>query len=123
MDEKATLKDVLNYEPEQYITKDELALIKATFGGNEKLLQILRKVLIPTITDGGLPIEDFAKDSFIVDKDWSMIPIAEVKSLIVARQDAIKFIFGGLIKLKVMANNKSETEAEEIARRTKDSTK
>ena len=81
----------------------------------------MRKVFIPMVTDESLPIEDFGKDSFNVGKDWHSIPAAEAKILMVAREDAIKFILGGLIKLKIMAADIEVSPEEAEENRNKDS--
>lgn len=122
MAEKPTLKDVLNYSPDEYLTKGDIDWIKRTFSTPDGI-RILRKVFIPTLSDPSLPIEDFAKEPYMIDTDWRQIPDHEVKNLVVGRQDAIKYIFGGLIKLKVLASQKALSEEEEIALRRANSTK
>jgi hypothetical protein len=52
----ARLKDIINYEPERYLSEEELAWIRATFAGNRKAITTLRKLFLPTVTD--LPIEE-----------------------------------------------------------------
>lgn len=120
---KATLKDVINYAPENYLSDDELALIRSTFNGNEKLFKVLRKVFIPTMADPELPIENLGNDVWFAGRVWSQIPAEEAKILAVARQETLEYIIGGLIKLKVIANQKEESEEEKEARRKKDSSK
>jgi hypothetical protein len=85
------------------------------------LIQIIRKILIPTITDASLPIEEVSSD-VLSNHNWAAMPADEAKILIVARQDAIKFVIGGLIKLQVIANQKIEDAMESALRRSKDST-
>ena len=121
--DKPRLQDMLNYAPEEHLSKEEMSLLRNTFKGNEKLIRVLRKVMIPTSNDPDLPIEEFAKDSYIVDRDWAQIPAEEAKTIMLARQDALKFIFGGLIKLKVLANEPVEDEDKTKERRAKDSVK
>ena len=123
MEQKAQLKDLLNYEPEQYLSKGEINLIKYHFRDNEKLLKILRKLFLASVADPELPIEEMENDIWLVGRDYAQIPNDEVKSIVVARQEAIKFILGGMIKLKILANAKEETETEKADRRKKDSTK
>lgn len=123
MQEKATLKDIINYEPEEYLSRGELELIQNTFRGNKELMKVLRKVMIPTIYDPELPIEQLAHDFYFSKTQWSQIPADEAKILAVARQEALEFIIGGLIKLNVIANEKQELPEDKETREKKDSTK
>lgn len=123
MAERATLKDLINYEPDTYITKDETSLIRNTFKGNDALFKVLRKVLLPSVGDPNLPIEEIEKDMWLAGRDYSQIPAEEIKPIVLARQDAIKFVLGALIQLKIIANSAEETEIEKAYRRTKDSAK
>ena len=118
--ERAKLADVINYQPEQYLSAAEISLIQNTFKNNQALINVVRKVFIPTISDPTLPIEEVNADPFL-NRDWSAMPMDEAKALIVARQDAIKFVIGGLIKLQVLANRSTETPMEAALRRSKDS--
>lgn len=122
--QRATLKQVVGeyYKPEEYLSEDELSLIRSTFSDN-RLVKVVRKILLPTIADPELPLEELASDTWLAGRAWAQIPAEEAKIMAVARQDAIEFIMGGLIKLKVIANQKPETEAEKAYRRTKDSAK
>lgn len=121
--DKTGLRDIINYQPQNYFSNDEVALIQNTFKGNSRLIGVLRKLFIPTITDPDLPIESFKNDLFFADRNWDQMPIEEAKALIVARQDAIKFICGGLIQLQVIANTPVEDPMEEALRRQQDSSK
>lgn len=105
---RASLTDVLNYEPEQYFSEDELMLIRNTFR-SPVVINLLRKVFIPTISDPELPLEDFGNDMFLAGREYAQIPDGEIKSIVLARQDAIKFIMGALVKLKVIANTPDMT--------------
>ena len=77
----------MNSEPR--ITKEEEQLLKQHFGGNDSLLKLLRKVFIPHY-DVNAPLGQ-AVDLWM-DRVYADIPVAEVKGLIVARQEAIKFL-------------------------------
>ena len=118
---RSTLKDIVNYDVEEHITESEKELIQRTFRGNPTLINLLRKIFIPMVSDESLPIEDFAKDSFLVGKQWDQIPAAEAKILMVAREDAIKFILGGLIKIKIMAADIEISPEEKAENKKKDS--
>lgn len=121
--EKATLRDVLNYDPEQYLSDDEVALIKSTFKENKRLLTVLRKVLLPTISDPSLPVEEMGHDAYLAGVDWAQIPVDQIKPIILARSEAIKFVMGALIKLKVIANSSDESPYQQQLRRKQDSAK
>jgi hypothetical protein len=123
MSERATLRDVINYEPDTYLTQDDIKLIQATFRGNNELVAVLRKVLLPSVGDPNLPIEELNKDMWLVGRDYAQIPDDAIKSIVLARQDAIQFVLGGLIQLKVIANSKTEDPMETAFKRAKDSTK
>jgi hypothetical protein len=56
-------------------------------------------------------------------KSWTQIPENERASMVLARQEAIEFIVGGLIMLKNLANIKEESPQEKANRREKDSSK
>lgn len=115
---RASLRDVINYEPETYYTPAEIAFIRSTFKGNKALFQVLRKALIPTISDPDLPLEQWSEDFLSKNRNWDSIPESERNTLVVARMEALKFIVGGLIALKVLANSEETTE-----RDPRDSTK
>ena len=122
---KASLEDVISYTPEQYFTDDEIALIRSVFNGKNgaKLVSVIRKVMLPTISDPNLPIEELGKDIFMATIDFKMMPEAEVKSTAVALQLTAKAVLGGLIQLKNIANIKEETESERRARMEKNSSR
>jgi hypothetical protein len=105
MEQKVSLKDVLNYEPEMYYTPAELAFIRQTFKGNKALFKVLRKALIPTISDPEMPLEKMGDDFFLSARNWDQIPEGERGTLVVARQEALKFIVGGLVALQILAND------------------
>ena len=118
-----TLNELLPYQPDQYLKPDEVAELQSVFKGNERLIKILRKLFLPTAYDPELPIEEMMGDAWMVDKDFSMMQNEEIKTIVLARQDAIKFILGGLIKLKVIANTSDISPMEKAYRDAKDSTK
>ncbi len=110
--QRASIRDVLNYKPEEYLSPAELALIRNTFAGSPALIKVLRKLLIPTFADPDTPLEDFGNDAWLAGRDYGAIPESEIKSIVLARQEALKFIVGGLIKLKVIAATPEPTAAE-----------
>lgn len=120
--QQVKLEDILNYTVDKYYSDEELKLIQNTFS-DPKLINVLRKVMLPTTADVALPIEQIQRDVFLIGRNWEQIPAEEAKILITARQEAIKFIIGGLIELKQLASSKQETEVERAFRRSKDSSK
>jgi len=110
------------YKLDTYLSEDEVALIRSTFKDNPRLMKVLRKILLPTVHDTELPIEEINADVWLAGKDWDAIPADEVKPLVVARADAIKFIIGGLIKLKVIAHNEDKSAYDIALQREKNST-
>lgn len=119
-EERASLSSVLNYKPDEYISSSEIEWIKSVFGTPESI-NTLRKIFLPTVGDGGLPLENFGLDVYLQGFKWEQIPADEAKILAVARQDVIKFIMGGLVKLKVIAAEPKESPMEEALRRSQDS--
>lgn len=121
MPEKSRLEDVLNYSVADYFSPDDVAAIKHHFQ-DPKLVEVLRKAFLPTIYDGSLPLEQGRDDVWLTGFKWEQVPAEEAKALILARQDAIKFILGGITRLKVIAAAKEETPDDKKFRRLKDST-
>jgi hypothetical protein len=119
---QASLRDVLNYEAEQYLSEDEIQWIRDTFK-NPQAINIVRKCFIPTAHD--LPVEELMNDVWFKGGfDPAVIPEDQLKPLVVARQDVLKFVMGGLVNLKMLANSeRAETETEKAIRQKKDSAK
>lgn len=116
----ASLQDILNYQADSYFSDDEISLIQNTFS-DPKVMKVLRKALLPSIGDPDFPLEELASDVWLQGRDYGAIAVDEIKAIVVGRQEAIKFVSGGLIKLRVMAHSKSETDIEASYRRSKDS--
>lgn len=112
---------MLNYEAETYLKDGEIAWLQSTFKDNPVGINILRKCFLPTVID--LPIEELVNDIWFKGIDFIQMPNEEVKSQIVGRQDAIKFIMGGLINIKQIANMKVESKEELAERARKESNK
>lgn len=129
MSQPATLNDLLNYKPETYLSEEDVELLRNTFGGNNQLVNVLRKLLLPSIGDSALPVEEMGTDIWLTmgakgPQDWGAMDPVHAQALIIARQDAIKFIAGGLVKLKLLANQPADENAlNRAARREKDSAK
>lgn len=124
MEQKPTLDEILPYKWESHVTSEEAALLRATFGGNDALIAVLRKVFIPSLSDPSMPIEELGNDMWLFARDWSAVPDNEVKPLVVARQEAIKYVVNGLVRLKMYANLQNEEDTlNREQRRAKDSAK
>ena len=120
-----TLKDLMgdNYEVEQYLTEDDMQIIRNVFK-DKNVLKVLRKVLLPSIADSNLPLEEaIGKDVWNVGRDWGMIPTEQIKALVLGRQEAIKFVVDGMMKLKTLAHLKEESPQQIAERLRKNSTK
>lgn len=119
---KASLRDVINYEADTFLSEDEVSLIRNVFA-DQKVIRVLRKVLLPSVNDPSLPPEEINMDMWL-DRDYSQIPNEQIKSIVLARQEAIKFVMGGIVKLKVLASSAAtETEAQRQLRIAQDSAK
>lgn len=103
---KVTLDELLGdkYRAESYYSEAEMSMIKHTFKDNPALIAVLRKIFLPTVADPQLPIEQMGQDAWMTGTDFSLMPVDEVKGLVLGRQSAIKFIMGGLVQLKMLAN-------------------
>lgn len=123
MSERTSLQDIINYQPDTYLSEEEMSLIKSTFKDNPRLLNVLRKVMLPTVGDPSLPIEEISNDAWLAMRDWAAIPMEEAKALMVGRQEAIKFVAGGIIKLKMLANATEESPYQKALRKKQDSSK
>lgn len=118
--EASKLSDVINYTPDEYFSADEVSLIQGLLK-DKRVMRVLRKVLIPTICDPDLPLEQFGNDIFLSGRNYAQIPEAELKSVILAREDAVRIVAGGLIRLSVIANSPVNDTVEEAYKRSKDS--
>ena len=119
--ERTTIKDVINYVPETYLSTEDIDLIRSTFKNNPRLLRVLQKVMLPSVGDPAMPIEEIGGDVWL-NMDFSQMQDSEIKPIVLARQDAIKFIAGGLIKLKVIANDSTPSPMNAELKRKQDST-
>ena len=96
-----TLKDLMgdNYEVEQYLTEDDMQIIRNVFK-DKNVLKVLRKVLLPSIADSNLPLEEaIGKDVWNVGRDWGMIPTEQIKGSLIGA--------GAMLKSKVGNARKS----------------
>lgn len=118
MDNKpVSLKDLLNYEAETYLSENDIDWVRSTFKDNPRGIAIIRKMFLPISHD--LPIEELMNDVwFKGGVDWAQVPEDQIKPLIVARQDVLKFVMGGLVNIKQIANTPREETATEKALRT-----
>lgn len=102
------------------ITDDELKVIKATFGGNEPLLKILRKIFLPEI-DASAPIGQTI-DLWMTVAIENMTPEQALIN-IKARNILITHIEQQLMQIKLLSEVKEETIEQLEERLSKDSTK
>lgn len=118
-----TTEDVLGETMETYLTQEDAEIIHDAFKGNKRLMKAVQKVFLPTIQDPEMPPESIGEDFWLAGKQWDNMPVDEIKALVVARQDTIRHVMGGLIRIKALANVKRESIQEMKNRRRKDSTK
>lgn len=117
--QKQKLEDVLNYKPPSRISDEDLATITAAFKGNDKLVAAIKRVMIPSIFETEAP--EFMGTDRWMDLDFAPMQSAEVKSVVLARQWTIKFICGGLIQMKIIANQGVESPISKELRDQKNS--
>lgn len=122
---KAKLEDIISYTPESYFTQDDLALLRSHFNGPQglKLLQVIRKAVLPTISDPNLPIEELGKDIWMSAVDFKQMQESEVKPTVLGLQVAVKVLVGSLIQLRDLANVKEETATERALREKRNSSR
>lgn len=122
---KAELEDIISYTPETYFSEQELELIRSAFNGpnGRRLLKVIRKALLPTISDPELPVEEMAKDMFMAGVDFRQMQNDEAKSVAMGLQLSVKLIAGALMQLSNIANIAPEDEKKRMAREAKDSLK
>jgi len=101
-------------------TDEELALIQATFKGNEKLLKLMRKVFLPEY-DPYAPLGQTVDLWMVLDIKGLDPQQAYLRML--SRNELIVHIEQQLLQLKALSLQTNETEKEKDERRKKDSTK
>lgn len=112
-------KKKLNYMPPLLFSKEEVAQLRALYSGQDnKNMELLRRVFLPTLIDPGVPVEYGANDMWM-DRDFAGIPPEEVKILVLTRQELIKWVTGSLIRLRQMANQPEEESAADKESRMK----
>lgn len=99
---------------------EELALIKSTFKGNDKLLKLLRKVFLPEY-DPQAPLGETI--DLWMTLDLNSLPAEEALRRIYARNTVISHVEQRLIELATLSNLKEETASEKEERERKDSSK
>lgn len=112
----------MNYAVKDRITPEDKEILKVAFG-DEKVFGILKKIIIPSYADESTPFEMTGADVWLMGRDWSSMPVEEIKALVVAREDTIKYFGGALTYIKTIVNETEETPQNREARRAKDSTK
>lgn len=102
------------YELPLRITKEDKQLLRQAFRGNDALMKVMIKMFLPTGFDPDLPVE-YISDIW-GDRDFAAIPNDEVKAIVLARQDLIKYVRGTLSQIKLYANTVEET-ADDVMKR------
>jgi hypothetical protein len=100
-------------------TEDELALIRATFKGNEPLLKLMRKVFLPEL-DPEAPIGQMIDLYYSLPMDQSL---EDIGMKTVARNTVIGHIDMQLMQLKFLSEQDDLTPEEALQKLKKNSTK
>jgi hypothetical protein len=102
------------------MTEDELNLIKATYGGNERLLKLLRKVFLPDYD----PMAPFGQtiDLWLAATDLKTLPPDIAYQHILARNMVIGHVEAQIEQLRYFAELKKPTAEEQAVKNKLDST-
>ena len=121
--QQVKLEDILAYTPDTYFSDDDLTFLRGRFNGPEgsRLLRLIRKIMLPTVSDPELPIEEIGKDIFMSAIDFKSMPEDQVKPVVMGLQLTVKAVMGGLIQLRNLANVKEETAESRAQRRARNS--
>lgn len=110
-------KNRLNYQPKLLFSKEEVKLLKQTFGGTDnQLMTLLRKIFLPSLLDPEVP-DEYMSNDLLIDIDFKPIPNEEVKSIVLARQEMIKWVRGSLVRLRQLANQPDEESPQDKEKR------
>ena len=101
-------------------SEEELALIRNTFKGNEKLLRLMRKVFLPEI-EADAPLGQLI-DLWCTVKVDDMLPEQALINL-KARNSLILHLDQMLLALKMLAETSGQTPEEALEKLKKDSSK
>lgn len=99
---------------------EEIELMKVTYGGDDGLLKLLRKVFLPEL-DPTLPLGQ--NMDLWMTMDINALPAEEAKIQMVARNTLIGHIESQLIQLKVLANQSRQTKEQIAEAKEQDSAK
>lgn len=107
-------------EKKMRFEEDELDLLRSTFGGNDRLLKLLRKVFLPEYD----PAAPFGQtiDLWLSLSLENMSPY-DRELAIIARNKLIQHVESNILQLQFLANSKGETPEEKEKRLKKDSSK
>ena len=112
-------KKELNYSVPLLFSKEDVAQLKALYGGQDnKNMELLRRIFLPSLFDPTVPVEYGANDMWM-DRDFAQIPNEEVKSIVLARQELIKWVTGTLVRIRQMANQPDEESSADREKRLK----
>lgn len=101
-------------------TDAELSLLRGVFGGNDKLVKLLRKIFLPQY-DPEAPFMDNI-DLWMTIDVRSLSPEAAFVRLL-ARNETINHIEARLAEVHTLANTKEETPDEVVQKKIKNSSK
>lgn len=104
---------------EMRMTEDEIALIKATYGGNERLLKLLRKIFLPEYD----PTAPFGQtiDLWLAATDLKQMPPDIAYQHMMARNMVIGHVEAQIEQLRYFANLTTPNPEEQEAKAKLDS--
>lgn len=93
--EKSLVTCLVKILQQSELSEVEVSLATSTFKGNQELYRAISKALKPEADESGL-----VAGTRWVDRKYSDISLSDVKSILLARKDSIKFVDLGLDRLK-----------------------
>lgn len=112
----------LNYQAPTRVTEEEKDIVRNAFK-DDRIFPILKKIFVPHFADEENPFEFAGADAFLMGRDWSQMPTDQIKALVVARQDTINWLSGGLALIKNWVHDAPESAEKRAERERKNSTK
>jgi len=111
----------MNENKEMRFTEGELELMRKTYGGNDALIKLLRKIFLPEY-DPKAPLGQIV-DLWMHLSDLEKMHPQDREIAILSHIKLIKHIEAQLMQIYVLANIKTETDEERTKRYKKDSLK
>lgn len=107
--EKSLVTCLVKILQQSELSEVEVSLAKTAFEGKADLYKAVSKALKPESDESGL-----VAGTRWVDRKYSDVPLADIKAILLARKDSIKFIDLGLDRLKNIVDRGDVTTLESI---------